>query len=220
MNARLPEAAPEPTPGAASSPPSASASAYQQQRTVWLLFIPLALLGGTRWVLQWMADRATGAPALPLQPFAGTQDPMAGLASAGYAVAALVLLVGGLIWVGRRWGGARVRGLLLAGWVVLGVAGSAGLVVRHLNVQGLQPQPPAAAEVLGSRPKKPSVRAAGGTLVVLRIAGWPQVQQVLIDDLAAAQWKPGQALRLDWATGRFSGRFVTGWQPVAPAGGV
>jgi len=202
------------------APTPAVVSRHPPQRTVWLLFIPLALLGGTRWVLQWMADRAAGAPALPLQPFAGTQDPMAGLASVGYAVAALLLLVGGLMGVGRRWGGALVRRLLLAGWVVLGVAGSAGLAVRHFNVQGLQPQPPAAAEVLGSRAQKPTERGPGGTLVVLRIAGWPQVQQVLIDDPAAAQWKPGQALRLDWATGRFSGRFVTGWQPAAPGSGA
>jgi len=187
----------------------------QQQRTVWLLFAPLALLGGTRWVLQWMADRAPGTPALPLQPFAGTEDPTGWLVALGYWLGALVVLVVLLAMVWRRWGGPPVRRALLAMWVALCLVGSAGLLWRHVNVQGLQPQAPVAAEVLGSRFQKPTSRGVGGTVVVLRIAGLPSAQQVLIDDPAAAQWKPGQSLQLQWATGRFQGRFITGWQATA-----
>lgn len=193
-----------------------SAAPAHPQRTAWLLFAPLGLLVGTRWILQWMADRATGAPAIPLQPFAGTQDPTGWLVALGGWVAALACaaVLAALAW--RRYGGAPVRRALLLAWAALCVAGAAALLWRHANEQALQPQPPVVAEVLGSRFQKPTSHGPGGTLVVLRLPGSEAARQVLIDDAAAAQWKPGQRVQLQWATGRTSGWFVTGWRAVPP----
>lgn len=191
-----------------------STPAAAQRRTAWVLFAPLAAVAGLRWVLQWLADRAMGAPALPLAPFAGTQDPAGRLASMG-GWAALLAVACALVWLAwRRWGGRPVRRVLAVGWVALCVAACGALLWRHLNVQGVQAQPPVVAEVLGSRFQKPTAHGPGGTLVVLRVPGIEPAQQVLVDDPAAARWQPGQRLRLQWATGRYGGRFVTGWQAL------
>lgn len=204
MNAGVSETAP------------ASAPAHPQ-RTVWLLFAPLGLLAGTRWVLQWMADRAAGAPALPLQLFSGEQDPTALLITIGQWLAALAgaALLAALAW--RRYGGAPVRRVLLAVWCVVCLAGTAGQVWGYVNSQTLQPLPPVSVEVRGSRLQKPTSHGAGGTLVVFWVPGLKGMRQVLIDDPAAAHWKPGQWLELQWARGRTGGRFVTGWQALAHA---
>ena len=108
-------------------------------------------------------------------------------------------------------GSATRASPLLGAWVAVWVAGSAALLWQHANLQGLVPQEPVQAEVLGSRPRMPSLHVEGGTEMLLRVDGLEGVQQLVVDDPRAAQWQPGQRLALTWARGRSSGRFVTGW---------
>ncbi|MDD2712605.1 MAG: hypothetical protein PHU77_06750 [Simplicispira sp.] len=216
-------------PGAVSAP--ATAPVPGAQRTAWLLFAPPAALMALRWLLEWQNDRGPQTPVLPLTPFAPPQDALGALWPLLGAV--LALLVGVLVtrWAARRWGGRAVQRAGLLAWVALCVAAGAALLWRHLNVHGVQPLAPVPAQVLGSRFTPPSARSVGGTLLVLRVDGIDQTQQVLIPDPQAAQWRPGQRVLLQWARGRSSGLFVTGWQalpapppappfpaPVAPSG--
>lgn len=194
-----------------------AAPGVQRQRTAWLLFAPLAAVVGLRWVLTWLADRAAAPPAWPLAPFEGVQDPLGWLRPLGWGTVGLLVLLA-LGWLVRRRFGARpVRRALAAAWVLLCLAACAALLGRHLNLRALQPQPPVAAEVLGSRFQPPTARGPGGTLLVLRL-GAAGPQQVLIDDPAAARLHAGQQLRLHWAQGRLGGRFVTGWETAEAAG--
>jgi hypothetical protein len=198
--------------------PSAPASAAPHtQRTAWLLFFPPALLAGLRWWLQWQTERGPQAMALALEPLAAE----AGLAAAllpGAGVVGALLVLSLVGWFAtRRGGGRRVRQGLLVAWVLLWLAGSGELLSRHLNLQGRVALAPVQAQVLGSRPRAPSLHSTGGTELVLRVEGLGGAQQVLTDDPQAAQWRPGQRLTLQWARGRSSGRFVTGWQEVAAA---
>lgn len=193
-----------------------------QQRLAWYLFAPPAFLAGLRWLLQWQEGRSTSGPVLPLSPFAGVQSVSGMLWSLATPLLAILLLVLAVWWARRRWGWAKVQPLLLVLWVLVCLAGAAALLWRQHNLQGLRPLPPVQAQVLGSRYKKPNARSLGGTELVLRVATLEGLQQVLIDDPQAAQWQAGQALQLQWAQGRYSGWFVTGWQalptlPTAPA---
>ncbi|MBY0455522.1 MAG: hypothetical protein K2Q11_11680 [Burkholderiaceae bacterium] len=194
-----------------SPPPTTSA---MQQRTAWLLFAPPALLAGLRWLLDWHAGRGPQTPLLALSPFSGAQTLPEMLWQMAWPLL-LLLAVGGVAMVAYRRCGARpVQRALAVGWVLLCMAACAALLLRHLNVQQVQPLPPVQAQVLGSRVQAPSTRSAGGTQLVLRLDGQEALQQVLIDDPEAAQWQPGQRLTLQWVQGRYRGLFVTGWQPL------
>jgi len=188
--------------------PSGSA----RQLGAWLAFGPLVAVAALRWVLAWWQGRAGDAPAWPLAPFVGTQDPFAWLHTAAAVLAALALLVL-LGWAVRRRLGLRALWRLLAGlWVAAALAACTAQIMQFTNLRGLVAQPqPLPARVLGSRQIAPSARGPGGTLLVLQLPGEP-TQQVLIDDPAAAQLATGQPLALAWATGRWRGRYVTGWQ--------
>lgn len=193
--------------------PSVAAGAAAQ-RTAWLLFAPPAVLVGLRQVLDWQAERGPATLLLPLAPFVGTQNPWAWLPTLGWALAGLAAM-----WLlaraaRRRWGLAPVLRVAAGLWVLLCAAGAAAMVWSFMNLQGAQPLAPVMAQVLGSRAKAPSMRGPGGTLLVLRIDGIPTTQQVLIDDPEVGVWGPGQVVQLQWAQGRSSGRFVTGWQAL------
>ena len=182
------------------------------QRTAWLLFAPPAVLAGLRWLLQWQSERGTPTTALPLTPIALDATPLQLLAPLGWALAGLLLL--GLCVYGgvRRVGGHRVRQALLWAWIALWVVGGAALLWRNADLQGLEPLEPVQAEVLGSRPRMPNLHAVGGTELLLRVDGLEGVQQLVVDDPQAAQWRSGTRLSLQWSRGRSSGRFVTGWR--------
>ena len=182
------------------------------QRTAWLLFAPPAVLAGLRWLLQWQSERGPQTTALPLTPLALDATALQLLAPLGWILTAALVLGLCVYWAVRRVGGPRVRRALLGGWVALWVAGSAALLWQHANLQGLVPQEPVQAEVLGSRPRMPNLHAVGGTELLLRVDGLEGVQQLVVDDPQAAQWRSGTRLSLQWSRGRSSGRFVTGWR--------
>jgi hypothetical protein len=191
--------------------------------TAWLLFAPPAVLVGLRWVLQLLADRLPGTPALPLAPVSvpsGWVELFWPL-----ALAVLVLLAGG--WLLRRLGGHRAASLLGLLWVLLWLGGSAALLQRHLNEQGLFLYDAAApgqalrtgavrAQVLSSQFKPPSLRSMGGTALVLQVPGLQGPHRLLLDAPQAAQIKPGDTLALAFSPGRFRGLFVTDWQVAPP----
>jgi len=181
------------------------------QRTAWLLFAPPAVLAGLRWLLQWQGERGPQTTALPLTPLALDATPLQLFSPFLWALGAVLLLGLWMVRVARRAGAQRVRRALLWAWVALWLAGSAALLWRHANRQGMVPLAPVQAEVLGSRTRMPSLHAVGGTELLLRVDGLEAVQQLVVDDPRAAQWQPGQRLALTWARGRSSGRFVTGW---------
>ena len=210
--------APAPSPSAApSSAPDSTGAAPRSALLAWVLFAPLALLGGLRWVLNWQQERAPAAPAWAISPFAGTQDPWAWLHTLGWVLAALALLAV-LGWaVQRRWGTAVLARGLGGLWLLLCLLGCAAQIAVFLNLRPPQPLQPVRAEVLGTHQKAPSARAAGGTLLVLRLQGHDTLQQVLLGDPAAAQLQPHQWLQLELVQGRWRGRYVTAWQPVPPS---
>ena len=186
------------------------------QRTAWWLFAPPALLAALRAWQQWQAERAPLPAAWPLTPLPPPQATALDLFLPALVGLALVaLLAAGLWWLARRGHGRGVRAGLLGAWVLACLGGAGALLLRTHNLQNLQAQPPVQAQVLGSRILAPSARGPGGTQLVLRIDTLEPLQQVLIDDPQAAQWRPGQRLALQWARGRYSGWFVTGWQAAA-----
>lgn len=191
--------------------------------TAWLLFAPPAVLVGLRWVLQLSADRLPGTPALPLLPVAVPSGLLELLWPV--AVALGVLAVGALLLRRLRW--RRALPLLGLLWVLLWLGGSAALLQRHLNEQGLflrdaaapgEPLPPEAAQaqVLSSQFKPPSVRSMGGTALVLQLPGLQAPHRLLLDEPQAARIKPGDTLALVVSPGRFSGLFVTDWRVAQP----
>ena len=196
-----------------SEPLPAAAEPAVARRMVWLLFAPPALLAALRWFLQWQDGRGPQTPVLPLTPMAPPSATALDLfLPALWVMGALLLLGLVAFWAARRWGGARVRGVLAWVWALAWLAGGGALLERQLNLQGLQPLSPVQAEVLGSRPRPPSLHAVGGTELVLRVAGLSAPRQLVLDDPQAAQWQPGQPLLLHWAHGRFRGLYVTRWQ--------
>jgi hypothetical protein len=206
----------------ATKPQTGWLARWTSLHTAWLLFAPPAVLVGLRWVLQLSPDRLPGTPALPLAPVSvpsGWVELFWPL-----ALAALVLLAGG--WLLRRLGGRRAASLLGLLWVLLWLGGSAALLQRHLNQQGLllheaaapgnAPSPGSVlAQVLSSQFKPPSLRSMGGTALVLQVPGLQAPHRLLLDEPQAAQIKPGDTLLLAFSPGRFRGLFVTNWR-VAP----
>lgn len=192
--------------------PDTDAAPAVVQRTAWWLFAPPAGLAALRWLLQWQSERAAPSPALPLQPLAEGGTLMTALMPLFWGVGVLLVLALGIAGAMRRWGGTRVRQILLWAWALLCLAGSAALLAGHLNRQALQPLAPVQAQVLGSRPRPPSLHSVGGTELVLRLDGVDAVQHIVLNDPQAARWTPGQRIQLQRAHGRFGGVFVTHWQ--------
>lgn len=195
---------------------------WTSQRTAWLLFGPPAFMVAVRWLLQLADDRQSALPALALAPVSTTAGPLELL----WPVAVVLALLLAAALVIRRLGWRRVMPVIGAAWLLLWLAGSGALLERHLNRQGLflqgmsasaaAPDARVTARVVSRRFKPPSLRGTGGTELVLQVAGLEIPQRLLIDDAQAAALKPGDALALQLAPGRFSGLFVTGWQ-AAPA---
>ena len=181
----------------------------------WLLFAPPAAVVGLRQLLQWQTERSATTPVLALGPFAGVQDPWSWMSLLGWAVLGIAVASVMALALQRRWGTRALQRTLAGAWVLLCVAGAAASLWGFFNVQDLQPLEPVQAQLLGSRAKAPSVRGPGGTLLVLKVDGMAQPQQLLVDDPQVAQWPTGQGVQLQWARGRSSGRFVTGWQALA-----
>lgn len=176
---------------------------------------------GMRWVLQSINDRQTATPAPALLPVSTTGGPLELLWPVLVVLAGLLAAVLAL----RRIGWRRSLPLLGAAWLVLWLAGSAALLQRHFNREGLffQPgaglsaaAPPVTARVVASQFKQPSLRSLGGTELVLQVSRLDIPQRLVLNDPRAALLKPGDALALQVMPGRFSGLFVTGWAP-APA---
>ncbi len=189
---------------------------------LWLGFGPLLALVGLRWVLQWLQERSHAAPAWRLEPFIGTQDPFTAFYGAGAALLALLLLAWLGRWLRRRWG-ARLFWRCLAGlWLALALIGGLVQWLQFANQRDLRPQAePLAAQLLGRRAIAPTQRGPGGTLLVLHIPPPPSSAlplQALLTDPAAAALQPGQRLTLHWASGRWWGRYLTGWQAVLATG--
>ncbi|WP_288494502.1 hypothetical protein [Paracidovorax oryzae] len=194
-------------------------------RTAWWLFAPPAALVGLRWLLQWHDDRWPGPAVWALAPFDGTRAPGAGLAFLGMGAAAVAVAGMLLRWVARRRGRQAARHAAIGAWVLACAGGAVALALRHWDARLLQPLPDASVVVAGSRPQPASLRGPGGTQVVLRWqpdtggAAGPLLRQATLPDDPAAAWKPGQAVRLRWARGRFGGLYTTGWD-APPTGGA
>lgn len=196
--------------------------------TAWLLFAPPAVLAGLRAVLEWLNDRQSAAPALPLLPVAtpsGTLDLL-------WPIVMGLAMLGGLVLLLRRLGRRRAAPLLGLLWLLLWLGGSAAMLQRHLNEQGLllhdasapdgapasaSSPAPARARVLANQFKPPSLRGAGGSELVLQVPGLDAPRRLLIDDPRARPIRPGDTLALQLARGRFSGLFVTGWRVASAA---
>jgi len=202
------------------SGPRPAINGWTSQRSAWLLFGPPAFLVAVRWLLQLVDDRQNTVPALPLQPVTTTAGALDLLWPV--AVALAVLLAAGLVI--RRLGWRRVMPGVGAAWLLIWLAGSGALVQRHLNRQGLFLQgmvaaapAPVKARVVTTRFRPASLRSLGGHELVLQVDGLEIPNRLLLDDSRAASLKPGDTLALQLASGRFSGRFVTGWQVTPPA---
>lgn len=217
------------SPAIQSAPPSGWRARWKSQYTAWLLFAPPAVLVGLRAVLENLSDRQSGTSALPLLPLSTPAGPLDLLWPV--AVALALLVASGLLL--RRLGWHRVMPVVGVVWLLLWLGGSAALLQRHLNEQGLflhdatapgaTPNPAfVTAQVLANQFKPPSLRGVGGSELVLQVPGLGAPHRLLLDDPQAMQIRPGDTLALQFARGRFSGLFVTDWQvathraPAAP----
>ncbi|CAM3494594.1 hypothetical protein [Paracidovorax anthurii] len=209
------------------SPPALPAHGAPEgaTRTAWWLFAPPAAVVGLRWLLQWHDDRWPGPAAWALAPFAGTRDLGPGLLAALGAGAAGLAVVGVLLRrVARHRGRGPARRVAAGLWGLACAAGALAMAARHWDARWLQPLPETRVAVAGSRAQPPSLRGPGGTQVVLRWEAGPGggdvpvLRQATLPAEAAAAWRPGQALRLQWARGRFGGLYATGWDALPPGG--
>lgn len=210
------------------SAPSGRLPRWTSLHTAWLLFAPPAVLVGLRAVLEWLNDRQSATPALPLLPVAtpsGTLDLL-------WPIAIGLALLGGFVLLLRRLGRRRAVLLLGALWLLLWLGGSAALLQRHLNEQGLflhdagapdgapasaSSPAPARARVLANQFRPPSLRGAGGSELLLQVPGLGAPRRLLLDDPRARPINPGDTLALQLARGRFSGLFVTDWRVASAA---
>lgn len=211
-----PERRPAPFPGGSS------------KLAAWLLFGPPLLMAGLRWLLQQSDDRVSAIQAPALAPVTTTASTLELLWPALAALAVLLAL--GLLV--RRIGWRRFMPVLGLAWALFWLAACGALLQRHLNREGLFLQGAGAAAkvsaasaggpastqatVVSAKFKPPSARSLGGTELVLQVGGIELPQRLLLDDGRAAALKPGDTLALRLAPGRFSGQFVTGWQPLTP----
>lgn len=206
-----------------SVPTSGWRAHWKSQYTAWLLFAPPALWVGLRAVLENLNERQPGPPALPLLPLT-TPAGLLELLWPAAVVLALLVAFGLLL---RRLGWRRAMPVLGVVWLLLWLGGSAAMLQRHLNEQGLflrDATTPGAmsnpafvsARVLANQFKPPSLRGVGGSELVLQVSGLDAPHRLLLDDPQAVQIRPGDALVLQFARGRFSGLFVTDWQVASP----
>lgn len=212
------------SPAVQSAPLGGWRARWKSHYTAWLLFAPPAVLVGLRAVLENLSSRQPGTSALPLLTLATP----AGLLDLLWPVAlAFALLVASGLLL-RRLGWRRAMPVLGGVWLLLWLGGSAALLQRHLNEQGLflhdATAPGAtpnsafvAAQVLANQFRPPSLRGVGGSELVLQVPGLEAPHRLLIDDPQAVQIRPGDTLALQFARGRFSGLFVTDWQMDARA---
>jgi len=208
-------------PSTGSVPPKTGwLAGWTSQHTAWLLFAPPAFMVGVSWILQLLTDRRGGTPALPLAPVGTTTGTLDLLWPVGLALIALAAVVWGLRRIGLR----RALVALGAVWVLLWLGGSAAMLQRQLNRQGLllhsSAAAPLTARVITSEFKPANLHSLGGTELVLQVSGLDIPRRLLINDPQATSLKPGDALALQLAPGRFSGLFVTGWLAPQPAASV
>ena len=204
------------------SPPAGWQRRWKSQYTAWLLFAPPAVLVGLRAVLEWLNDRQGAMSALTLQPLATPEGPLDLL----WPVAVALLVLAACALAIRRVGWQRAVPVAAGLWLLLWLGGSATLLYRHLNEQGLYLHEPAAqgaaptagfvaAQVLASQFRPPSLRGVGGTELVLQAPGLTAPHRLLIDDPLARQIMPGDTLALQFSHGHFAGLFVTDWRVAA-----
>ncbi|MGV8803843.1 MAG: hypothetical protein ACWA6Y_02640 [Polaromonas sp.] len=217
-------------------PAPATLTGGRSQLTAWLLFGPPLLMAGLRWLLQQADDRVSATPAPALLPVA-TPSTMLELVWPALVGLAVLVALGLLV---RRIGWRRFMPVLGVAWALFWLAACGALLQQHFNREGLvlqgadvaailadssSPAAPdavdaatvAQARVVTAKFKPPSARSLGGTELVLQVAGLEVPQRLLLDDAKAASLKPGDALALQLAPGRFKGQFVVGWQALPPA---
>lgn len=189
-----------------------------------MLFGPPALWAVARSWLDWQGGRhptrdVFAMSEVPTQQTAWTLLLPSLITAVGLLTAGIFLAV----WW-RRGGSGAVKKLLAGAWVLLWLAGTAALFVGQSNLAELGPAAATAtaapARVLGIRPLNPSLRQAGGSELILRVQGMAGPQQVQISDRAAAQLRPGDALALRWAEGRYYGRYLVTWARVSAENAV
>lgn len=173
--------------------------------------------------LEWQEGKYPKPDVFSMSALPVSQSPFSLLLPSLIAVLGIVV-IGGLLAVWWRHGGARpVRRVLAGGWVLLWLAGAVALVGARANRAGLGPlatgATSATAQVLGTRPRLPNLRQPGGSELILEVAGLQRPQQVQISDLAAAQLRTGDAITLRWALGRYYGRYLLAWSPTNGADG-
>lgn len=166
--------------------------------------------------LDWHAGRSPVPDVFAMSDVPPQQTAWALLLPSVLTALGLVLAAALLALWWRRGGASAVKKLLAGVWLLLWLAGSAALLLGQANRAPLGPAMASAtaaqARVLGTRPRKPSLRQPGGSELILHVQGLERPQQVQISDRAAAQLKPGDALALRWSAGRYYGRYLVAWE--------
>ncbi len=178
-------------------------------RWIALVFGPAFAVVAVRWWLSTLAEQRPAVyPMAPVGTYTSWWDMLApwvlgalGCVGAFFAVRAL----------GRTLGWVRIgRGVLVLWWLAC-AAGAAAALRGHFNRAELAVQPPVTARVIAVAERAPSTRSTGGTLIFVTAPALGPPQRVLIDTLPADAVALGADIVLQWARGRYSGQFVTGW---------
>lgn len=188
---------------------AAPGSARVSWRWIALVFGPAFAVVAVRWWLGTLAEQRP--PLYPMEPvssYSGWFDMLAPWLGGALACVAGVFA---LRAAGRRLGWARIGVAVLIGWWLLCAAGAASALRSHFNRAALVPQPPVTARVIAVAERAASTRSSGGTLIFVTAPALGPPQRVLIDTLPADAVAPGADIVLQWARGRHSGQFVTGW---------